>query len=237
MIDLNCDVGEGLENEHLIMPLISSCNISCGAHAGSIESIDKVLQLAIKHKVTIGAHPSFPDRESFGRKVLDISNTALQKSLEEQLILFKERAALQNAVVHHVKPHGALYNLIALDREKAVVVITAIQHVLDGVKVYVPYHSIIEEVSLQNGIEIVYEAFADRAYNDDLSLVSRALPNALITDKHKVLKQVQQIAEDQLVTTVQCHEKQIKAQTFCVHGDTKNVIEILEYLHRKLAII
>ena len=169
--------------------------------------------------------------------MLDISNTALQKSLEEQLILFKERAALQNAVVHHVKPHGALYNLIAVDREKAVVVITAIQHVFDGVKVYVPYHSMIEEVSLQNGIEIIYEAFADRAYNDDLSLVSRALPNALITDKHKVLKQVQQIAEEQLVNTVQCHEKQIKAQTFCVHGDTKNCIKILEYLHQKLAII
>ncbi|MBT6376853.1 MAG: lactam utilization protein LamB, partial [Flavobacterium sp.] len=123
MIDLNCDVGEGLENEHLIMPLISSCNISCAAHAGSIKTIDKVLQLAIRHKVSIGAHPSFPDRENFGRKILDISNTALQQSLQDQLTVFKERAALQNAVIHHVKPHGALYNLIAIDREKAAVVV------------------------------------------------------------------------------------------------------------------
>ena len=83
---------------------------------------------------------------------------------------------------------------------------------------------------------MVYEAFADRAYNDNLTLVSRALPFALITDKHKVLKQVQQLVEEQLVTTVQCHKKVLKAATFCVHGDTKNVIEILEYLHQKLAI-
>ena len=135
MIDINCDLGEGFNNEHIIMPLISSCNISCGAHAGSLEIIDKVIQLALKHKVKIGAHPSFPDRENFGRKVLDISNCDLQKSLENQLAIFKERAQLQNANIHHVKPHGALYNLIAVNREKASVVIAAIQYVFEAVKI------------------------------------------------------------------------------------------------------
>ena len=156
MIDINCDLGEGLHNEHIIMPLISSCNISCGAHAGSIEIIDKVIDLAVKHKVKIGAHPSFPDRQNFGRKVLDISNSDLQKSLENQLTIFKDRALLQNATIHHVKPHGALYNLIAVNREKALVVITAIQHVFEAVKLYVPYQSRIEEVAIQSGLEIVY---------------------------------------------------------------------------------
>jgi UPF0271 protein len=234
MIDINCDLGEGLDNEHIIMPLISSCNISCGAHAGSIEIMDKVIQLAVKHKVKIGAHPSFPDRKNFGRKVLDISNSDLQKSLEDQLSIFKDRALLQNATIHHVKPHGALYNLIAVNREKASIVIAAIQHVFEAVKLYVPYQSRIEEIAIQSGLEIVYEAFADRMYNEDLSLVSRTLSNALIEDKHEVLKQVQKISEKQLVTTVNFHEKKIKASTFCVHGDTKNAIEILEYLHKHL---
>jgi UPF0271 protein len=231
MIDINCDLGEGLDNEHIIMPLISSCNISCGAHAGSIEIMDKVIQLAVKHKVKIGAHPSFPDRKNFGRKVLDISNSDLQKSLEDQLTILKDRALLQNATIHHVKPHGALYNLIAVNREKASVVIAAIQHVFEAVKLYVPYQSRIEEVANQSGVEIIYEAFADRRYNEDLSLVSRTLSNALIVDKHEVLKQVQKISDKQLVTTVNFHEKKIKASTFCVHGDTKNAIEILQYLH------
>ena len=234
MIDINCDLGEGLDNEHIIMPLISSCNISCGAHAGSIEIMDKVIQLAVKHKVKIGAHPSFPDRKNFGRKVLDISNSDLQKSLEDQLTILKDRALLQNATIHHVKPHGALYNLIAVNREKASIVIAAIQHVFEAVKLYVPYQSRIEEVAVQSGIEIVYEAFADRMYNEDLSLVSRTFFNALIQDKLEVLKQVQKISNKQLVTTVNFHEKKIKASTFCVHGDTKNAIEILEYLHKHL---
>jgi len=234
MIDINCDLGEGFNNEHIIMPLISSCNISCGAHAGSLEIMDKVIQLARKHKVKIGAHPSFPDRDNFGRNVLDISNSDLQKSLEDQLTIFKDRALLQNATIHHVKPHGALYNLIAINSEKASVVIAAIQHVFEAVKLYVPYQSRIEEIAIQNGLEIVYEAFADRRYNEDLSLVSRTFSNALIKDKQEVLKQVQKIANKQLVTTVNFHEKKIKASTFCVHGDTKNAIEILEYLHKYL---
>ena len=234
MIDINCDLGEGLDNEHIIMPLISSCNISCGAHAGSIEIMDKVIQLAVKHKVKIGAHPSFPDRKNFGRKVLDISNSDLQKSLEDQLTILKDRALLQNATIHHVKPHGALYNLIAVNREKASVVIAAIQHVFEAVKLYVPFQSRIEEVANQSGVEIIYEAFADRRYNEDLSLVSRTLSNALIVDKHEVLKQVQKISDKQLVTTVNFHEKKIKASTFCVHGDTKNAIELLQYLHKHL---
>jgi UPF0271 protein len=234
MIDINCDLGEGFNNEHIIMPLISSCNISCGAHAGSLEIMDKVIQLALKHKVKIGAHPSFPDRDNFGRNVLDISNSDLQKSLEDQLTIFKDRALLQNATIHHVKPHGALYNLIAINSEKASVVIAAIQHVFEAVKLYVPYQSRIEEIAIQSGLEIVYEAFADRRYNEDLSLVSRTFSNALIKDKQEVLKQVQKIANKQLVTTVNFHEKKIKASTFCVHGDTKNAIEILEYLHKHL---
>ena len=236
MIDINCDLGEGLENEHLIMPLISSCNISCGAHAGSVETIDQVIRLAKEHGVKIGAHPSFADKENFGQNVLEISNEALQESIVQQLTLFKERAALQNAPIHHVKPHGALYNLIAVNQEKAAVVVKAIQAVFKNVKLYVPYNSVIEKVAVENGLEIFYEAFADRNYNNDLTLVSRALPYACLTDKVLILKHVQRMIESSKVKTVQDHDQYIKAQTFCVHGDNKHAIEILEYLQAHLEI-
>lgn len=230
-IDLNCDVGEGLDNEHLLMPYISSCNISCGAHAGSVETMDTVIALAIEKNVKIGAHPSFPDRENFGRVVLDISDAELQRSLEAQLLLFKERAELQNAVVHHVKPHGALYNLIAVDSTKALIVVKAIQEVFDDVKLYVPYNSKIESVAIANGLDIVYEAFADRNYNDDLTLVSRALPYAVLTDTEQVVKHVQRMATESKVRTANDRLQEIKAETFCVHGDHKKVIPILKALN------
>lgn len=230
-IDLNCDVGEGLDNEHLMMPYISSCNISCGAHAGSVESIDKVIALALKHGVKIGAHPSFPDKENFGRVVMDISDKDLQKSLETQLKLFKQRAFLQNAKVHHVKPHGALYNLIAVDEAKALVVVKAIQNVFDEVRLYVPFNSKVEKIAKEQGIEIVYEAFADRNYNYDLTLVSRKLPNALISDVKDVISHVKSMVFQSKVQTVQGNLKEIKAETFCVHGDNEKAIELLKGLN------
>ena len=236
MIDINCDLGEGVNNEHLIMPLISSCNISCGAHAGSVETIDKVIKLAVTNKVKIGAHPSFPDRENFGRKVIELGHSELQKSIENQLLLFKERADLQNAIIHHVKPHGALYNVIAVNSKKALIVVKAIQSVFGETKLYVPYDSEIEKVAQKNGIEIIYEAFADRNYNEDLTLVSRSLPSAIITDKEKVLEHVKRMVYESKVKTVQDSLKHIKAQTFCVHGDHKNVVEIVEFLNQHLKI-
>jgi len=236
MIDLNCDLGEGLGNEHLLMPLISSCNIACGGHAGSVETIDNVIQLAKNHHVKIGAHPSFPDKENFGRKVMDISNDELQQSLEDQLQLFKERANLLNAEIHHVKPHGALYNLIAVNQEKAEIVVKAIQSVFNEIRIYVPYNSVIEKVAQENGLEIVYEAFADRNYNNDLTLVSRSFPYAVITDKEEVVVHVKRMALQSEVKTVQDVIEPIKAQTFCVHGDNKKALDILEYLHQNIEI-
>lgn len=233
-IDINCDVGEGIKNEHLLMPHISSCNIACGGHFGDESTIDKTIQLAIDYKVKIGAHPSFPDKENFGRKIMDISDDELKESLIQQMQLFKERVVLKSAKIHHVKPHGALYNLIAVNQEKAILVVDVIQQVFENVKIYVTYNSMIEKVALENGIEIVYEAFADRNYNDNLTLVSRSLPYAIITDKVQVLKHVKKMTKESKVRTVTCNEVEIKADTFCVHGDTKNAIEILQYLNENL---
>ena len=233
-IDINCDVGEGVENEHLLMSYISSCNIACGGHFGDKSTIDKTIQLAIDNHVKIGAHPSFPDKENFGRKIMDISDDELKESLIQQMQLFKERATLKNAKIYHVKPHGALYNLIAVNQEKATLVVNTIQQIFENVKIFIPYNSVIEKIALENRIEIVYEVFADRNYNDNLTLVSRSLPYAIITDKIQVLKHVKKMVNESKVRTVTCSEIEIKANTFCVHGDNKNAIEILKYLQDNL---
>ncbi|MDG2194930.1 MAG: 5-oxoprolinase subunit PxpA [Polaribacter sp.] len=241
VVDINCDVGEGIGNEAQLMPYISSCNIACGGHAGTINTIDATIQLAQQHTVKIGAHPSFPDAANFGRKILEISPNDLQKSIEEQLNLMNERLAVSGAKLHHVKAHGALYNLSAIDQVTANVLVKAIKNTTEEVFLYVPCNSVIEKIALQNNIKIIYEAFADRNYNDDLSLVSRSAENALIVDKTAAFKHVYAMVTDQKVTTVSGKEVPIKASTFCVHGDhpkaielVKNVVQLLEEHHIKV---
>ena len=129
-IDINCDVGEGVGNEHLLMPFISSCNIACGGHFGDINSIDKTIQLAIENKVKIGAHPSFPDTENFGRKLMQISDNNFKMSIQNQLDLFSERLSLYDGKLHHVKPHGALYNAIAVDEKLAKLFVKTIKKLI-----------------------------------------------------------------------------------------------------------
>jgi UPF0271 protein len=233
-IDINCDVGEGIQNEHLIMPFISSCNIACGGHFGDKNTIDKTIELAIENKVLIGAHPSFEDQKTFGRKFLDISEVALKQSIEAQLALFLACMANFNQKMHHIKPHGALYNLIAKDKKEAQKFIRIIKKYVKDCFLYVPYRSEIAKVALENNIKIKYEAFADRNYNEDLSLVYRTHKNALILNPEGVVKHVLNIVKTSRVKTIFGLEKEIKADTFCIHSDSENVIEIASFLMGEL---
>ena len=234
IIDINCDVGEGIANEHLIMPYISSCNIACGGHFGDVKSIDKTIELAINNNVKIGVHPSFPDKENFGRKLMQISDVDLKNSIQSQLNLFIERLSLLDGKLHHIKPHGALYNAIAVDEKLAILFINSVQKYLKNAFLYVPYNSVIENVALKNNIKIKYEAFADRNYNNDLTLVSRTNKNALLVDEKDVLNHVLNMIKNDKVITISGLEKEIKADTFCVHSDTENALEIVKYLHQNL---
>jgi len=228
-IDINCDVGEGIQNEHLIMPLISSCSVACGGHFGNKETIDKTIELAIENNVLIGAHPSFLDQKNFGRMSLDIERT-LKESIEAQLDLFLACMADFNQKMHHIKPHGALYNLIAKDKKEAQKFIRIIKKYLKNCFLYVPYHSEIAKVALENNVNIKFEAFADRNYNDAVSLVSRTAKNALILSPKEVAKHVLHMVKKNKVKTVSGLEKEIKVDTLCIHGDTENVIEIASFL-------
>ncbi|MDO6740397.1 MULTISPECIES: 5-oxoprolinase subunit PxpA [Polaribacter] len=234
IIDINCDVGEGVVNEHLLMPYISSCNIACGGHFGDVKTIDKTIKLAKENKVKIGAHPSFPDKENFGRVLMQISDEDLKKSIQNQMNLFLERLSLFDAKLHHIKPHGALYNAIAVDEKLAIFFIDVIKPYLKETYLYVPYNSVIEKVALKNNIKIMYEAFADRNYNNDLTLVPRKQKNALLVDKRAVVNHVLQMIKHQKVKTISGLEIPIKSNTFCVHGDTENAIEIVKFIHQEI---
>ena len=234
MIDINCDVGEGVDGEALLMPYISSCNIACGGHFGNKDTIDETIELAIKNKVKIGAHPSFPDQINFGRKTLNITAEDLKKSIQSQLELFAERLAVFNVKMHHIKAHGALYNLIAKDTDAATNYINSIEQFTKGVSVYVPYNSAIEKVAKERGINMKYEAFADRNYTADLSLVSRSNKNAIISNPTAVFNHIKQMIETEKVLTIDEVLMPIKADTFCIHGDHKNSLEVLIEITRLL---
>ena len=233
-IAINCDVGEGVSNEHLLMPYISSCNIACGGHYGDVKTMDNTIAIAIENNVLIGAHPSFPDKENFGRKILKMTPEALQKSIESQLLLFKSRLDLVGAKMNHIKPHGALYNLITVDVATAKIFLKAIDKYAKSVFLYVPYNSVIARLAIEKNIRVVYEVFADRNYNSDLSLVSRNQENALITDSVAVFKHVVHMYQHQEVIAISGEKKPIIAETFCVHGDQEKALSILIYLSEHL---
>ena len=233
-IAINCDVGEGVSNEHLLMPYISSCNIACGGHYGDVKTMDNTIAIAIENNVLIGAHPSFPDKENFGRKILKMNPEALQKSIESQLQLFKSRLDLVGAKMNHIKPHGALYNLITVDVANAKIFLKAIDKYAKSVFLYVPYNSVIARLAIEKNIRVVYEVFADRNYNSDLSLVSRNQENALITDAVAVFKHVVHMYQHQEVIAISGEKKPIIADTFCVHGDQEKALSILIYLSEHL---
>jgi len=233
-IDINCDVGEGIATEIELMPFISSCSIACTGHAGSIETIDKSIRLAMLNNVKIGAHPSFPDRENFGRKFLTMPAKSLQKSLEFQINLLQKRVALHGKTINHIKAHGALYNAMAVDEAIAQIFINACQNTVKNVLLYVPFQSKIAALALQHNIPIKYEAFIDRQYNNNLTLVSRSLPNAVIKNPKKAFEHIYAIMVENKVSTILNKKVSIKADTFCIHGDNVKALHILKYITRQL---
>lgn len=233
IVDINADLGEGAGQDNKIMPLISSCNIACGGHTGDRYSIKKTMDLATDHNVKIGVHPSYPDTENFGRIHLKISDIDLQESLIKQISLFYEIAEKYNQPVHHIKAHGALYNKIATDPKTAEIYLKAITRLGIQSKLYVPYDSIIYNLARPQ-FECMVEAFIDRTYNSDLSLVSRNSPDALIKTSKEAWNQLYEIVVLGEVSTINNTKVAIQADTFCIHGDHPNAVSILEYLHAQL---
>ncbi|WP_053991307.1 5-oxoprolinase subunit PxpA [Mangrovimonas sp. TPBH4] len=236
VVDINVDVGEGLGNESQLLPYISSCNIACGGHAGDEESMREVVKLAKLYKVKVGAHPSYPDKENFGRESIKISCADLYTSLKKQVRSLTKILYQENVPLHHIKPHGALYNKAAVDVKTAQVIIEVIKSIAMPVALYVPYKSVIADLASKENIKVTFEAFADRNYNDDFTLVSRKEPDAIIESSEAVFDHVYNMILTQKVKTISGAEMDLKADTFCVHGDHPKAVEILQEMTAKLKV-
>lgn len=233
-VDINADVGEGFNKESQLMPYISSCNIACGGHAGDINTMRTVVKLAKANKVKIGAHPSFPDKVHFGRQPMDISYAALYTSIKHQIDDLMQVLIQEQVGLHHVKPHGALYNMAAVDENISTVIVEVMKSYARSILLYVPYGSVIEKIAVENNVPVFYEAFADRHYNDDGALVSRKNHNALITDSEVMFEHVYRMITSQKVKTVNGLEIDLKADTFCVHGDNPKAVDLIKELKVRL---
>jgi UPF0271 protein len=233
-IDINADIGEGIGNEADLMPLLSSCNIACGGHAGNLETMNWCVGLAKQYQIKIGAHPSFPDKENFGRKIVQISCSALYQTIKNQIKALMNVVRDQHASLHHVKPHGALYNLAATDKKTAEVIVEVMKSIHLPLKLYVPFGSVISEIAIKENIPITYEVFADRNYNEDLSLVSRAKENAIIKDVNVMTSHIRNIILNKKVKTINGVEVPLKAETICVHGDNPEALKLIKKLRQNL---
>lgn len=223
-IDLNCDMGEGQANDASLMPLISSANIACGFHAGDAYTMHKTIALALENSVAIGAHPGFNDKANFGRTEMQLSKEALFELVSVQLENIQKIALSLGTSLHHVKPHGALYNMAARDAAMAKTIAAAIfafnpHLILYGLS---SSHLIIEGKAQQ--LITASEVFADRTYQNDGSLTPRSQTNAMIETDEQSMKQVLQMIQHKTVTSTQQQTVSILAETICVHGDGKNAV-------------
>ena len=229
-IDINCDMGEGSGNDAALMPYISSCSIACGGHFGNAKTIAATLRYARAAGVQVGAHPSYPDRVNFGRKSMLISLVDLQDALRKQLDLFFSLCPHPN----HIKLHGALYNDLFHDLEKAKAIVAVFHEYIKGIKLFCPPGSQMATAAVESGFQVVYEGFGDRSYTPQGSLVARSQNRAVLTGKEEIAKQVLQIVTQQQVNTIDHQTIPLEVQTICLHGDGENVLQNLHYLKNYL---
>jgi len=225
-IDINCDMGEGTWNDAALIPYISSCSIACGGHFGNAKTIAAILEDAQAAGVKVGAHPSYPDQLNFGRKSLCISLPDLQDALRKQLDLFFSLCSHPN----HIKPHGALYNDLFHDLEKARAVVAVFSEYAKGIKLFCSPGSQLATAAIENGFQVVFEGFGDRTYTPQGNLVARSQVDAVLTRKEAIAQQVLRIVTQQQVNTIDHQTIPLGVQTICMHGDGKNVLENLQYL-------
>lgn len=232
--DVNCDMGEGIGNDEAVMPYITSANISCGFHAGNGDTIRQSMVLAIRHNVRIGAHPSFHDKENFGRKEMHLDGDKLYAIVLEQLIKLDLIAKEKGTKLYHVKPHGALYNMAARNADTAATIAQAIKDFNEELILYGLSGSCLIAEGKKLGLQTANEVFADRTYQEDGSLTPRSQPNALIEDGEQCIQQVMQMVTQGTVTATSGKVIPIIADTICIHGDGKYAVNFAKKIHEAL---
>jgi UPF0271 protein len=231
VIDLSADLGEGSPRESEIWPLIHSANVACGGHVGDEASMHEAAQLAKRYNVRLGAHPSYPDRENFGRRSMSIAPAALRESLIAQLTSLRDIAG----TLHHVKPHGALYNEAHHDRALAEIIVDALRAVDDDLALVCAATSQMAAAAHAAHIPVIREAFADRRYAPDGSLTPRSDPTALLNVAESA-EQAELLAEDGVVITSEGTTLLVPFDTLCIHADMDHAVERLQAIRTRLGI-
>lgn len=224
-IDLNADLGEGDPFDAELLAIVSSCNIACGGHAGDTQSMRATIEAAKRNDVAIGAHPSYPDPEGFGRRSGFLTGDALYESLTEQVTALADIAAQLGATLSHVKPHGALYNDAVLDRELADVIARVTAETAGAPSLVGMANSELQIAADRYRLEFIAEAFVDRAYEANGTLVRRSEPGAVHADLAVATTQAVGLAERGRVTTRNGDVIDVRADTLCIHGDTPGAAE------------
>ena len=231
-IDINCDLGEDCGNDALIVPWISSANISCGAHAGSEQSIRDTIAMCSKMGVAIGAHPSWEDRPHFGRKEMQLSPEAIYQLVLNQLQYFIQ--LLNGEKLHHVKPHGALYNQSAKDPAIATAIAKAVKDTDVSLILYGLSGSCSIDAAKSMGLRVAQEAFADRRYETDGSLTPRNMSGSMIEETDQAVAQTIALVRDQKISSREGKMILVHADTICIHGDGPHAVDFAKAIYTSL---
>lgn len=239
-MDLNSDLGESLGawrmgDDAAMLEIVSSANVACGFHAGDAAGILQTLRQAAARGVAVGAHVAYPDLAGFGRRPMDVASADLQADVIYQIGALQALAAVAGTRVRYVKPHGALYNTIAHDRRQADDVIAAVRAVDPGLALVGLAGSPLLDWARDAGLRCVAEAFADRAYEADGSLVSRRKPGAVLHDAGEVAERMLRWVQEGVVTAIDGSTVRLQAESICVHGDSPGAVAMARQVRQRLA--
>jgi UPF0271 protein len=233
-VDLNADLGEGGHADAALLAVITSANVACGGHAGDAETMRTTVALARVHGVAVGAHPSYPDRDGFGRRVVLLPSETLAEILAAQIRALDEIARSEGVRLQHVKAHGALYNRAVADAATADAIGRAMLLCDPALIAVALAGASMGDVFARLGLRVVREAFIDRGYTSGGTLVPRDQPGALVTDPRRAAERAVAMIRDGQVTSVEGGEVRVDARTLCVHADTPNSPAIAAAARRAL---
>jgi len=238
-VDINCDMGEsfgayklGLDEE--VIKHITSANIACGYHAGDPIVMERTISLAKNHNVSVGAHPGFPDLVGFGRRSMELTSREVRNDLIYQVGALSAFAQIEGLSLQHVKPHGQLYNLAAKDEHMARAICEAILALGKNLILVALSGSEMAEIASKSGLKVAREAFADRAYHRDGSLVSRKREGSVIHDPERVAERVIRIVKEGKVQSIEGDFIDLEIDSICFHGDTPGAVQLAATVRRNL---
>lgn len=241
VVDINCDLGESygnynIGNDEKLMKYITSANIACGFHAGDPTTMEQTVSLAKKSGVAVGAHPGFPDLMGFGRREMHLTPEEAKSYMIYQIAALQGFAQAAGISLQHVKPHGALYNMAAIDEKLSKAIVEAVRAIKDDLIIFAPQNSALAEAAVQKGMRVAYEFFADREYNPDGTLVSRKQANAVIQEPLKLVNRTIKAVKGGTILAANGEELEIgEVHTICVHGDTPAAVRLAEALKKGFA--